>query len=130
MSHTITITRLPDETQDDAEYVVGGSCDSKCTIWWECRRKACSAMDPEHAAGDERVRHGKVHRHIWGVGWCVESTDCGEQFAYDLSMQADAAPALGTYPLSIEWDGDGWDSWIDYENPQPAVQDHTNGRSL
>ena len=74
MSHTITITRLPDETQDDAEYVVGGSCDSKCTIWWECRRKACSAMDPEHAAGDERVRHGKVHRHIWGVGWCVEST--------------------------------------------------------
>ena len=119
MSHTITITRLPDETQDDAEYVIGGSCDSKCTVWWECRRKACSAMDPEHAAGDERVRHGKVHRHIWGVGWCVESTDCGEQFAYDLSMQADAAPALGTYPLFIEWDGDGWDSWIDYD-PQPG----------
>lgn len=126
MSHTITITRLPDETQDDAEYVIGGSCDSKCTVWWECRRKACSAMDPEHAAGDERVRHGKVHRHIWGVGWCVESTDCGEQFAYDLSMQADAAPALGTYPLSIEWDGDGWDSWIDYDL-QSDVREESNG---
>ena len=107
MSHTITITRLPDDQHDDAEFEIGGTCDNQCTVWRECDQVHYVATEAEIDRG-EAVWHGVWHRNIFGVGWCVETTECGLDYAYELGLEAASAESTGTYLLDIEWDGDGW----------------------
>lgn len=82
MSHTVTITRLPDEESDDYEYEFGGTHGFDCEVLHACKRKACQAMNPEYAPFDERVRHGKLHTHRDG-DWLVESDDCALGYKRD-----------------------------------------------
>ena len=121
MSHTITITRLPDETSDDVEYTVGGTCEPGCRIWRECKRKACRALSADFDVPTERTRHGVEHQLIGGVGWAVETNTCGVTYAYYLTLDAEREGKLGTFPLEISWDGDFWDAFIDSSNPAVGV---------
>lgn len=111
MSHTITITRLPDDERDDAEYTIGGSCDQWCTVWRECDEKHPAPTDDEIASG-EATWHGVEHMSILDIGWSVQTTECGLDYAYDLGLEADRVEALGAYVLDVEWDGDGWQACI------------------
>jgi len=107
MSHTITITRLPDEDNDDADYAIDGECTPACRVWRGCKRKACQRMNPDYPPFDERNRHGVEHQRIDGE-WMVETNDCGIQYADDVAMNADDVTELGTYELRVDWDGDSW----------------------
>lgn len=111
MSHTITITRLPDAEQDNVEYEVGGTCDQSCTVYRECEEKHPASTDDEISSG-EATWHGVEHMDIYDQGWNVPSGECGVTFAHDLSLEADQVQALGTYALDVEWDGDGWLAYI------------------
>lgn len=109
MSHTVTITRLPDDEHDDYEYEFGGTHGSDCEVYVECKRKACREMNADYAPCDERVRHGK--RHFYRDGdWLVESDQCALRYVF-----GDVGPvetfyglALGTYPVRIEWEDTWW----------------------
>lgn len=114
MSHTITITRLPDEQHDDAEYEIGGTCDEWCTVWDECAESHPAAAWTTY---DTAVFHGVEHRDILGVGWCVRTTQCGLDYTHELGLEAEQAEAGGTYALDIEWDGDGWIAYLG--DPEP-----------
>lgn len=111
MSHTVTITRLPDEESDDYEYEFGGTHGSDCEVYVECKRKACQAMNPDYEPLDERHRHGKRHFHRDGV-WLVESDICalGYVFEYtgDVETFTEAEVSLGTYNVDIEWEDTWW----------------------
>lgn len=116
MSHTVTITRLPDENHDDYEYTFGGAHGADCEVYVECKRKACRAMDPER--GDERVRHGK--RHFYRDGdWLAESDICALRYVFEDRGDIETFDGLGigTYPVRIEWE-DAW--WLEVQNPVPA----------
>jgi hypothetical protein len=107
MSHTITITRLPGDEGDDADYEIGGDCEPGCLVWKECKRAACKRMNNIYPPFDERYRHGVEHQFIEGE-WMVETNMCGLQYAYDLALEAADIPELGTYKLVVDWDGDHW----------------------
>lgn len=107
MSHTITITRLPDDENDDAEYAIDGPCDSDCRVWRECPRATCQRMSSEYPPFEERYRHGVEHKRIDGV-WMVDMNECGLDHAYHLNLAADEMGELGTYALQVDWDGDEW----------------------
>ena len=116
MSHTVTITRLPDEESDDYEYTFGGTHGHDCTVLKRCARKSCQAMSPYYDT--ERVRHGKQHE--WRDGeWLVESDDCGVRFVFelrgDIETFDEAEVSLGTYPVLVVWE-DGW--FLEVQNPQ------------
>lgn len=116
MSHTVTITRLPNEESDDYEYTFGGGHDHRCEVYVECRRKACHAMNPDY--GDERVRHGKRHFHRDGY-WVAESDQCALRYVFEGRSPEETFEglALGTYPVSIEWE-DSW--WLEVQSPASA----------
>ena len=122
MSHTIEITRLADETSDDVEYEISGTCDQSCKVWRGCGRKACQRMNPDYAPFDERHRHGVEHQQIDGE-WMVETNECALQFAYDLASNAGDAPACGVYSLHVDWNGDAWLTEVGY------LKQHDSGES-
>lgn len=109
MSHTVTITKLPDEESDDYEYEFGGTHGPDCEVYVECKRKACQAMDPER--GDERFRHGRRHFHRDG-DWLVESDICGLCYVFeytgDIETFAEAGVTLGIYPIIVAWEDTWW----------------------
>jgi hypothetical protein len=112
MAHTITITRLPDEHNDDADYEVAGACDNSCTVWRECEAKHPRATEGEESSG-KATWHGVEHMAILGIGWCViDESDCGLNYAYGLGLEAAAVTEIGTYALDIDWDGDGWVAYV------------------
>lgn len=119
MSHTVTITRLPNEESDDYEYTFGGTHGADCAVLWECKRKACRAMNPEYEPFDERLRHGKTHYYRDGM-WCCESDDCALRYVFECVTEEETfdGVALGTYPIVIEWD-DGW--WIEVQDKHPIT---------
>lgn len=105
MSHTITITRVPDEVSDDFEYEFGGTHGHDCGVLVRCARKACQAMNPDY--GDERVRHGREHFFRDG-DWLVESDRCALRYVFEAEFpwsQFERA-GLGTHPVEIEWEDD------------------------
>jgi len=111
MSHTVTITRLPDGESDDYEYEFGGTHGFDCEVLHPCKRKACQAMSPEYAPFDERVRHGKLHTHRDG-DWLVESDDCALGYVFEqrgpIETFEQAEVTLGTYAVEIRWEDDWW----------------------
>lgn len=111
MSHTVTITRLPDEQSDDYAYEFGGTHGGDCAVLVECKRKACQAMNPDY--GYERVRHGKEHTFRDG-DWLVESDQCALRYVFEQSGPEETFEGLtlGTYPVHIEW-GDVW--WLEVQ---------------
>lgn len=117
MSHTVTITSLPDETTDDYGYEFGGTHGSDCAVWVECKRKSCQAMSPDYDT--ERVRHGKHHEYRDG-DWLVESDRCALDYVFEYATEDeyfDGLP-LGTYPVRIDWDGDHW--WLEVQRATPG----------
>jgi hypothetical protein len=124
MTHTVTITRLPDDHNDDYESTFGGSHGNDCTVLLECKRKACQAMNPDY--GDERVRHGREHQHRDGI-WLVESDLCALRYVFESRTEWETFEGipLGTYPVRVEWEDNEW--WVEVQYTQPTVQDHTDG---
>lgn len=116
MSHTVTITRLPDEESDDYEYEFGGTHDSSCEVYVECKRKSCQAMNPDYEPFDERYRHGKRHFHRDG-DWLVESDACALSYVFewsgDIETFTEAEVSIGTYNVEIKWEDTWWLEVID-----------------
>lgn len=125
MSHTVTLTRLPDEESDDYEYSFSGTHGRDCQVFRRCGRAACQRMDPFAHPGDERVRHGKEHFHRDGE-WLVESDDCGLRFAFESRGDEetfDGIP-LGTYPVIVCWEDDDW--WVEVQYSGSTDLDSTS----
>jgi hypothetical protein len=114
MSHTVTITRLPDEESDDYGYEFGGTHGADCATLRRCKRQACQAMNPEYDPGDERVRHGKDHYYRDG-DWLVESDTCALAYVFENATDAEyfGGLPLGTYPIRVEWEDDSW--WFEIQ---------------
>ncbi|WP_420114528.1 hypothetical protein [Pseudactinotalea sp.] len=115
MSHTVTITSLPDETTDDYGYEFGGTHGADCMVGKRCERWACQTMNPEYET--ERIRHGLEHWWNWdNREWIVHDTDdCALGYAFEYRTEEETFDGLdlGTYPVSIEWE-DTW--WIEVQN--------------
>jgi hypothetical protein len=111
MSHTVTITRLPDNESDDYGYAFGGTHGSDCEVFDRCGRKACQSMDPFNAAGDERNRHGRFHFHRDGE-WLVQSDACALRFVFEQygDIETFNGLTLGSYAVRVEWEDDTW--WL------------------
>lgn len=115
MSHTITITRLPDEESDDYEYEIGGEHDHRCESYRECAKAWHRHPKNADIVGDEwgNERVGE-HRYIEGMWMVFDDKHCG----IDWSFEADEPyglhdiRALGTYPIEADWDGDWWTATI------------------
>src|SRR3546814_713254 len=122
MTHTVTITRLPDDHNDDYESTFGGTHGSDCEVYVRCKRKACQAMDPWHEAGDERKRHGRYHFYRDGE-WLVESEDCALRFVFESVTEWETFEGipLGTYPVRVEWEDDRW--WIEVQYTAPTREE-------
>lgn len=107
MSHTVTITRLPDEQNDDYEFEFGGNHGGDCAVLMPCKRKACQAMKPEYS--DERGRHGREHLFRDG-DWLVESDQCALRYVFEQvgTNETFEGLTLGTYPVRVEWEDDWW----------------------
>lgn len=118
MSHTVTITRLPDADHDDYEYEFGGAHGHDCEVYVECKRKACQAMNPEYEPFDERFRHGKQHFHRDGY-WVAESDICALRYVFEYSGPDEAFDGLtlGVYPVRVEWEDT---RWIEVQNQTPV----------
>lgn len=112
MSHTVTISRLPDGESDDYEFEFGGGHGHDCQVLVECKRKACQAMHPDY--GDERVRHGRDHFYRDGM-WLAVSDLCALRFAFEGRSKEETFDgiALGTYPIRIEWEDESW--WVEVQ---------------
>lgn len=106
MSHTVTITKLPDEETDDTEFTIGGTCGHYCIAWTECRRTRCQ-KDPERVGYDERDVHGVEHMYIDGV-WMVSTGKCALKVMDWSDENICDLKELGTFALDVEWDGDWW----------------------
>jgi hypothetical protein len=103
--HTITITRLPDDENDDTAYVIGGEHDSTCQVWRECDGEHPDAeCTPEERSGD-MILHGIRHRLIDHM-WCHWTDECAVDHCTELGLEADEKGELGTFVLDIEWDDD------------------------
>lgn len=109
MSHTVTITKLPDDTSDDWEYTFGGEHSQECSVWDGCNRAACVKMNPDYPPGDERFRHGKLHEYRDGE-WLIETDKCALRFVFEHGGIEDAFDGLsiGTYPVTICWEDTWW----------------------
>lgn len=122
MSHTVTITRLPNEESDDYEYEFAGTHDSSCMVGKRCERWACQTMNHEYET--ERTRHGLEHWWNWdNREWIVhdiEACALSHVFEYRTEDETFDGLTLGTYPVRIEWD-DEW--WIEVQTTAPAGGD-------
>lgn len=109
MTHTVTITRTPDETSDDWEYAFDGDHGPECAVWDECARKACSGMNPDYEPGYERFRHGKTHEYRDGA-WFVETDRCALRYVFEHQGDDETFEGLGIgeYEVRICWDDSWW----------------------
>ncbi|WP_030149535.1 hypothetical protein [Mycetocola saprophilus] len=109
MVHTITLTKLPDETSDDFEYEIGGEHDQSCAVSKRCPRARCQAMNPDNDPGPERRRHGVDHWHLDGEWFIEDPTGCGLDHVFESTSEAEYFDGreLGVYEPSLTWD-DEW----------------------
>jgi hypothetical protein len=116
MSHTVTITKLPDEESDDYESTFGGEHGYDCQVLILCKRKACQAMNPDYS--DERVRHGREHLYRDG-DWLAVSDQCALRYVFETVTEYETFEGLGvgTYPVRVEWEDETW--WIEVQSFHP-----------
>ena len=110
MSHTVTITRLPDEQSDDVEYTIGGEHDAHCETYRECDKAWHRHPKNADIVGDEwgNDRVGE-HRYIEGMWMTHEPNGCGLNYAFEEYTDDDLIEAgLGTHDVTVTWDGDWW----------------------
>lgn len=109
MAHTVTITRLPDETSDDYEYTFAGECDGTCMVGKRCPSAECQAV--EH---DEDDLHAHGQYHWWNYDnaeWIVHDTeDCALHHAFEMVTEDETFEGLtlGTYPVLVMWEDSWW----------------------
>lgn len=105
MTHTITVTKLPDDVNDDVEFEIGGTHGYDCETMRYCERKTCKDRDHD----GEFNAHGKVH-YPGEYGWLVypAKPKCGLDFCDDIHFAVENFNKLGTFHLDIDFDGDYW----------------------
>jgi len=111
-AHTVTITKAPDNEQDDLEFTIDSCGGGDCTLWRECA--GCKDRTPTHAEVDacEYTDHGERHLNIDGM-WMTETgscalaeTDSGAQGMCEIAATA----GTGTHQVDCGYWGDGhWD---------------------
>ena len=117
MSHTVTVTRLPNEESDDVLYELGGDHDRCCISYVECQKEWHRHPNYPYEYGNDEwstKRVPEVHHFIDG-GWMVPDGGCGFHHAQadcgDFEPELTALVeeyGLGTYGVEVEWDGDWW----------------------
>ena len=115
MSHTITVTELPNDQSDDVVYSISGTHDPLCEVWRPCSKdwhrhpKDADMIDDEWS-----TKRAGLHQFIDGE-WMVPSEGCGFRYALaDMGAEFDeqvTRGGLGDYDVEIEWDGDGWSAY-------------------
>ena len=125
MAHTITVTRLPDETTDDVEYTIGGTHDYRCEAWHEClkswHRHPTSGADYGDEWATKRVP--EVHQWIEGMWMVPNKTRCGLDLSFEYDNPEFQMTALGTYDVDVEWDGDYWTAALVLVTPEVVPHD-------
>lgn len=119
MSHTLTITKVPDEVDDDYEYTISGEHEDDCAVWFECDRMDCptKSEDFDDPAG-EGVWHGEDHIAFDDV-WATKSTQCAIDYRNDRMIEQLDGREVGTYDVEVGYWGDG--EW--YFNLTPEKSD-------
>lgn len=109
MSHNVSITSLPDDTTDDYEYKFGGTHGRDCEVWVPCNLSRCQGLKRDYEWGDERTAHGVLHEYRGGE-WLIESDTCALSYVFESATEDEhfGGLGIGTYPVSIDWDGDDW----------------------
>ena len=112
MSHTVTVTKLPDEQSDDVEYTISGEHDDQCEMWIECFKSW--HRHPRNDYGqyggyDEwsTKRVPVVHQWIDG-SWMVPSSDCSFRYAFENDNPDRQMTDLGIYDARVDWVDDWW----------------------
>lgn len=123
MTHTITVTKVPDEFDDDYEYVIGGECDSHCAAYTPCEKDwHRHPRNEDHLTETWSTKRVPVE-HTWINGeWMIFDTKrCGADYAREEEGTPDSlyrVPGPGTYPIEVDWDE--WWYWT-VVVPEPTV---------
>lgn len=116
MSHTVTITSVPDETSDDIGYEFGGTHDSRCEFYKPCRKEWHRHPTSEDICdeGEWSTKRAGLHAYVEGE-WMVladpEKDGCALRFAFEADPPEEVLYDLGlgeTRDVSTEWDGECW----------------------
>jgi hypothetical protein len=115
MSHTVTITALPNEDTDDYKYSISGTHDGSCEAFHECWKGW--HRHPQNDYGqygyDEwsTKRVPQVHYYMDG-SWCVpQPQGCGFDYSFEyqsIDEMLPENPGLGTYAVEVHWDDNFW----------------------
>ena len=99
MTHTVTITRLPDDDSDDYEYTFGGTHGSDCEVLVPCRLQRCQCREGE---------------------WSVSSDICALGYVFEFVTESETFEGIpvGTYPVRIEWEDGRW--WMEVQYTRPG----------
>lgn len=124
MSHTVTITKLPDENDDDYGYEFGGTHDANCEFYRECTKAW-----HRHPKNDEGFEDGwstkrVTQEHQWLDGlWMVpedQNVRCALDFVFEGYTPSEyfAGMQIGeTHDVECRWDGEGWDLAVHKTTP-------------
>lgn len=124
MSHTVTVTRLPDETSDDVEYTIGGEHDYSCQTFRDCRKDWHRHPKNESELIETWSTKRVPEEHEWVEGeWMVrESEGCGFDYAFASDNPEWQMLALGTYDVRVSWDGDWWIAALTLRTASPDTE--------
>jgi hypothetical protein len=131
MSHTVTVTKLPDMDDENLEYEVGGEHDSQCEFYRPCHkdwhRHPKNESELMETWSTKRVP--EVHAWLDGEWMTLAHGECAVAFCYELDNSLrDWVYAPGTYPLKIEWDGDCWEAYAVVPEPDDSGSEtHVKG---
>lgn len=109
MSHTVTVTKIPDDESDDVEYTIGGTHDQSCLAYQDCLKSWHRHPKNEEIVGDEWGNE-RVGYHSWIEGeWMVPMKNrCGFDIAFEYDNPEFQMNQIGTYSVEVDWDGDWW----------------------
>jgi hypothetical protein len=116
MSHTITVTRTPDESSDDYEYEFGGTHGYDCEVFTECCKvwhRHPSEDTKYECFGDDEwsTKRAGPHKMIDGV-WMIEQTDgCALRYVFESQTVEETLEGVKsgeTRAVTAEWDGGRW----------------------
>ena len=128
MTHTLIVTKIADENDDDIEYTVDGPHDTSCQVWYACSTCANEPSPYTRAVDDpicdepDWTFHDVEHRWI-GDEWMTLSTECAgttDGAQDDLNFIANTR-GIGSHPVDIDYWGDGcWQALALTDNEVPA----------